>query len=266
MEKKTVRALFFDVDGTLVGYQHHRIDPREIESIRALREKGYKLFIATGRDIHARLEALVIEPLLGYMDGFISSNGQNCFLADGTEISSHPLNESDFVPLRECCEANHIAMLYYFGPDSYVTEITDHVLAFEKHIGINIPPVRPMDPELRSISRLCVYASPEDEARLLKPLMNHTLTARNSDHLIDLIPKGVGKDSGIREVCAWLKIPREETMAFGDGENDISMMHEAGISVAMGNADERVKAAADYVTGTSEEAGITQALKHFGLI
>ena len=96
--------------------------------------------------------------------------------------------------------------------------------------------------------------------------MKHSVSARNSDHLIDVIPAGIGKDNGIREICAYFGLEREETMAFGDGENDISMLKEAGTSIAMGIADEKVRAEADYITGSSEEAGITSALRHYGLI
>ena len=55
-------------------------------------------------------------------------------------------------------------------------------------------------------------------------------------------------------------------MAFGDGENDIPMLKEAGISVAMSIASEKVRSAADHITGSSEEAGITSALEYFGLL
>ena len=55
-------------------------------------------------------------------------------------------------------------------------------------------------------------------------------------------------------------------MAFGDGGNDIEMLRYAGIGVAMGNADDAVKAAADYVTTSVDDDGIMNALKHFGLI
>ncbi len=61
-------------------------------------------------------------------------------------------------------------------------------------------------------------------------------------------------------------IDRSETMAFGDGENDIAMLEYVGIGVAMGNGKEAVKEAADYVTDTVEDHGIEKALKHFGLI
>ena len=58
-----------------------------------------------------------------------------------------------------------------------------------------------------------------------------------------------------------LGIAREETMAFGDGENDISMLKAAGIGIAMGNASDQVKAAADEVTLTNEQAGVAAAIR-----
>ena len=61
-------------------------------------------------------------------------------------------------------------------------------------------------------------------------------------------------------------LPRLECMAFGDAENDLDMLAYAGIGVAMGNAPEAVKHAADYVTASVDEKGIEQALRHFRLI
>ena len=61
-------------------------------------------------------------------------------------------------------------------------------------------------------------------------------------------------------------IKLEETMSFGDGGNDISMLRHAAIGVAMGQAKEDVKAAADYVTAPIDEDGISKAMKHFGII
>lgn len=63
-----------------------------------------------------------------------------------------------------------------------------------------------------------------------------------------------------------LGISREETIAFGDGENDMGMLRYAGIGVALGNAEEEVKAAADYVTADIDDQGVWKALKHFEII
>ncbi len=266
MEKTNIKALFFDVDGTLMGYISHRIHPDDFTSLRELHEKGYKLFIASGRDLYVPAERSILTPVLPYLDGFISANGQRCYLSDGTVISYHPLPAEDFVPIREICRENHIAILYYIGHESFVTELSEHVQAFADHVDIPVPPVRPIDPSLTEPQKICLYISPEDEDRLLGGLRKHTYSARNTEHLIDLIPQGVGKDSGIREICSSLGIDPKETMAFGDGENDLSMMAQAGISIAMGNADECVKASADHITDSSEDGGITKALKHFGLL
>ena len=83
---------------------------------------------------------------------------------------------------------------------------------------------------------------------------------------IDLLDRQGGKVRGIREYLERRGILPEETMAFGDGDNDIEMLRFAGIGVAMGNASDAVKAQADYVTASVDEDGIALALQHFGLI
>lgn len=67
-------------------------------------------------------------------------------------------------------------------------------------------------------------------------------------------------------MAEYLGLDISETMAFGDGGNDISIIREAGIGVAMGNANEEVKAMADYVTSSVDEDGVKNALVHFGII
>ena len=67
-------------------------------------------------------------------------------------------------------------------------------------------------------------------------------------------------------MLAHFGIAPAEAMAFGDGENDLSMLRRAGIGVAMGTASAAVKSGADYVTGTVDEDGILSALEHFGLL
>jgi Cof subfamily protein (haloacid dehalogenase superfamily) len=82
----------------------------------------------------------------------------------------------------------------------------------------------------------------------------------------DINPLGIDKSVGIEKMNALYGITQEETMAFGDGGNDISMIRYAGIGVAMGNAEEKVKQSADYVTSSVDDDGIGAALRHFGII
>ena len=150
--------------------------------------------------------------------------------------------------------------------ENCISEMTDHVTDYWKWMGIDIPRIRPMDPDVHNVPKLCVHCSPEQEAAFVTPLLKHSWTARITPDLVDLIPNGVGKDTGIREVCERFGISREETMGFGDGQNDLVMLKYVGTAVAMDNAADNVKAAADYVTLTTEEGGITKALQHFGLL
>lgn len=71
------------------------------------------------------------------------------------------------------------------------------------------------------------------------------------------------KGKGLLRLAEYLGIKQEETMAFGDGGNDISMLQAAGIGVAMGNASESVKESADYVTSGNDESGVAAAICHF---
>jgi len=80
---------------------------------------------------------------------------------------------------------------------------------------------------------------------------------------LEIIPRCIHKGQGIRDICRVLDIQPSEVIAFGDAENDIPMLQEAGIGVAMGNAADEVKAAADYITLSNNEDGIAAALEAF---
>ena len=89
---------------------------------------------------------------------------------------------------------------------------------------------------------------------------------RSHPAIVDVTAKGNTKQRGIDEIIRHFGIRLEETMAFGDGGNDISMLRHAGIGVAMGNAKDDVKAAAGYVTTSVDDNGIANALKQYGII
>ena len=80
---------------------------------------------------------------------------------------------------------------------------------------------------------------------------------------LEINAEGADKGGALIRLAARLGIDREATMSFGDGENDLSMIRMAGIGVAMENGEESVKAAADYITKTNNEAGVAKAICHF---
>lgn len=115
------------------------------------------------------------------------------------------------------------------------------------------------------VYQLNVFVSEEEEGDFMN-LMPNSKTARWTSHFTDIIPKNGGKNKGIDAIINHFGIKLEETMAFGDGGNDIDMLKHAGIGVAMENARDDVKEIADFITTSVDDDGITNALKHYNVL
>ena len=100
----------------------------------------------------------------------------------------------------------------------------------------------------------------------MREVFPHCISARWNPLFADVIAKGNSKRTGIDKMIAYYGIDLCDTMAFGDGGNDIPMLEHAAVGVAMGNATDEVKRSADYVTDSVDENGIRNALEHFGVI
>jgi hydroxymethylpyrimidine pyrophosphatase-like HAD family hydrolase len=88
----------------------------------------------------------------------------------------------------------------------------------------------------------------------------------HNEKVVESVPHGFSKGSGIRKVCELFGIPLSDTIAFGDSVNDLDMLETAGIGVAMGNGTDAAKQAADYVTTDMFDDGIWNACEALGLI
>ena len=109
------------------------------------------------------------------------------------------------------------------------------------------------------------FFNKDSEQYIMSNVLTHCDANRWHPAFTDCIPKGTDKSVGIDIVCSHYGLDVSETMAFGDGGNDIGMLSHAGIGVAMGNASDEVKAAASYVTSSVDEDGIARALEKFCL-
>lgn len=89
--------------------------------------------------------------------------------------------------------------------------------------------------------------------------------SNSSPNNIELNPQGVSKASALRDLCEWMGIEMSQVVAAGDSLNDIAAIREAGLGVAMGNAQDAVKQAADVVTLTNDEHGVAEIIKRYVL-
>lgn len=110
------------------------------------------------------------------------------------------------------------------------------------------------------------YTEEPEKLRLVRTTLSEwgVLEITNSHpNNLELNPKGISKASGVLEVCKLLGIGMSEVIAVGDSLNDIAMIREAGLGVAMGNAQDEVKAVADAVTATNDEDGVARVIQQY---
>lgn len=257
-----VKAVFFDVDGTLVSFNTHQIPQSTIGSIAQLRAKGIKVFIATGR----RMQGIDNVGDLVF-DGYITVNGGLCLAGTDKVIYRHCIPQEDIeamIRYQETVEEFPCAMaqensIFMNYENKYVKEVFD-MLNFPK------PPVSTLrEAAVNPTLQLIAFFTQEQEERIMA-VMPHCDATRWNPLFTDVVPKGSSKSVGIDKILEYYDIPLEGTMAFGDGGNDMQMLQHAGIGVAMGNAEDEVKEVADYVTESVDDDGVYKALKHFGVI
>lgn len=256
-----IKAIFFDIDGTLVSFKTHEISKTTLEALYALREKGVKLFIASGRHL------LIMDNLSGFpFDGYVCMNGSLVF-DRGKVIYSHPLDQADASSVIDLAETGQIPCVLFTEKNVAMNCRTERTEQLFRMIRLPEPEYASLMPyKSGPVSQFTIFLDQEREDALLAPALKHSVTTRWHPEFTDIVPENISKAEGISRVIAGYGIAREEVMAFGDGGNDVEMIEYAGIGVAMGNALPDVRKHADYVTSTVDEDGIVAALRRFRIL
>ena len=255
-----IKAIFFDADGTLISHKQNVVPESARKALAALQRKGIRCILATGRHI-TEVEVLPIRDIP--FDGYVTVNGQLCLDENKRPLSDSPIAAEAMPTIIRHFREKKIPIMLKEEDKIYINCVTDRLRATQADISTAVP-------DLGEYSGKPIYQAvyyiPAEEEEMLRELRPHCFFTRWHRNGIDLIEKDGGKVRGIREYLDRLGISAEETMAFGDGHNDIEMLRFAAIGVAMGNAGDEVKRQADYVTTGVDEDGIFLALQHFGLI
>ena len=252
-----VKAIFFDVDGTLLSHTDGRVPQSTQTAFSRLRKKGIKLFAATGRHM-LELEQLPLPPLV--FDGYVTLNGQLCLDAEGTLLYDAPIRHNDVIQMISLFEARQLPIMIIEKNRMYINHVTEPVERAQRAISTPVPEVGVYSGG--RVYQFIVYDQNGEADQLLKRLPDCKMSRWNQ-YAVDIIPKDGGKVAGIRYILERLGIGFNEIAAFGDGENDIDILHCAGVGIAMGNANECVKQQADYVTDSVDQDGLARALDHF---
>jgi Cof subfamily protein (haloacid dehalogenase superfamily) len=232
------------------------------EALAELRRRGILVFSATGRPASIFHELPPLQAL--EFDGGVTLNGQYCYDKSGV-IYANPIPPCDIAMLLEHVEKAQLPCAFIEADRIYMNRHDQRVAIVHDSIHSAAPPLGDLRKGLdQDIFQIWLYLNEEELSQL--PHLPHTKYTRWHGGGIDLIPADGGKATGIGKVLAHFGIAKEEAIAFGDACNDLDMFRAVGISVAMGNACDAVKAAADYVTTDIDDDGIYHALKHFQLI
>ena len=262
-----VKAVFFDVDGTLLSHETHCVPDSTLRALEALREKGILTFLATGRHISMLEEILPMDKLR--FDGIISLNGQYCCNDEGV-IYHCPMPQKDIAALLDFLKEEPHPCILIEEDQMYINFHNGLVEKVQAAIRAKMPILGDMDRGYTEpVYQALLYISDEDFDQLPPmPGIRFSRWRLGSPDLsgADLYPASGGKAIGIAKVLEHYGIEKSETMAFGDGQNDVDMFGAVGIAVCMGNGCEEAKNAAAYITDAVDADGIWNALEHFGVI
>lgn len=259
MDYSKIKAVFFDIDGTLISFKTHKVPQSTIDAVRAIRDKGIKVFIATGRPVP------FISNLGGLdFDGIMAVNGAYCIDNNNNVLCNHPVPKEDIERLIADSK-NHTFPIAFAGNEKAIISNVDanrkNVEEIFGMLGMSVPEERPITDALNmEVMQVIAFFDNEEQPRIMHDVLKNCDGARWHPYFVDCINKGTSKATGIDVICQHYGIDISETMAFGDGGNDVQMLEHAGIGVAMGNASDEVKKYADIVTTSVDENGVANIL------
>ncbi|MBO0469158.1 sugar-phosphatase [Enterococcus sp. DIV0242_7C1] len=263
----SVKLVAIDIDGTLLD-SNRKITPKVKETLQKANEKGIYIVLCTGRPLPGVKDQLTELDLYGDNDYVITYNGS---LVQATKtnkiISEYSLSYDDFLEIELMSRkvGTHLHTIddkAIYTANRDIGKYTVHE-AYLVDMPLKYRTVEEMTPDL-SIIKMMMIDEPEilDKAisQLPEEFSNKYTTVKSTDFYYEILNKEASKGNALAKLADHLGIQQSEVMAIGDNENDLSMIEYAGIGVAMGNATESVKQAADIQTSSNDEDGVAEVL------
>ena len=270
------KALFFDIDGTLVNF-HGQMPESAVRALKKAHENGHLLVICSGRSIcqiYSFLTDLEFDGVVAASGAYVEYKKQVifrqhmeektlqtvCALLDEADAAYSAQAENRILVKEECRERLFQRFQKWHKDDEGFAERVNNGMEVDNHLE-----------NRRDIEKINFFDSQISVSTIRERLADCCdVTAMSfsvpTDTDGEISTKGVNKALGIQKFIEHIGIAQKDTVAFGDGPNDIDMMEYAHTSVAMGNAWEEIKQRASFVTKDIDDDGIEFAMKELGLI
>lgn len=277
-----VKAVFFDIDGTLVNDRKSVLKSTK-EAIKIVKDQGVLVGVATGRG------PFFVKDLMDDLDldFAVTYNGQYIFNKERVLFAS-PIDKRSLRQVIAYAKENRkeIAMgtrqdvigsrIMSFGLSplsqlvsrfvpKFLTRTVSH--SFNRMVSKALPQKEDdlLDLINQPIYQVLMLMTPEESNQAASEFEYLKFT-RSNPFAADIINQGNSKLEGIRRVGKEYGFDLNQVMAFGDSDNDLEMLAGVGMSVAMGNGSSSVKEVAKHITTSNQEDGIHKALEHFGVL
>ena len=263
------KALVLDIDGTLTNSRKD-ITPATKEDIQNLMKQGQKVILASGRPTPGMRRAekeLEMDKFGGYLLSYNGAKVVDCITGEIVYQKVLPLS---LIPgIYQFAKEHGCGLISYLGEEVISAFEPDEYVQLEARI--NGLPIRVVENFAEFIDfdvNKCLMTAPAEQAAIYEKELQEKYgdvcsIYRSEAFFIEVMPQNIDKANSLDKMLPAIGVTRENTVCCGDGFNDISMIRYAGVGVAMGNAKDVVKEAADYITGTNDEDGLVEVIEKF---
>lgn len=270
-----IRMICMDLDGTALQKDRTTFSPRLTAALEKAHQQGAEVVVVTGRQFGLLPPAVTCHPVWENV-AVLCNGGQIRRLATGELLDGLNIETAALEQLLKLARQYDLPIEFSVDSKLYLTE---HSLKLQQRdIGLKfhrtvilarhsciVDSLEPLcSDRVEKVNLLCIPESLRDS--VVQELQKIAVSAVWSSHnCMEITHPDAHKGRGLEEACRLLDIPVECTMALGDSGNDIAMLHRAGLGVAMGNAPDFVKEAADVVVDRFDEDGAAKAIERYVL-
>lgn len=261
---KDIKAVFFDLDGTLYTHNVHKIIESSVDALKKLKENGYKVAIATSR---CKSETEYISRWFNEFpfDGYVFDGGAFT-MADGEVVAKYTVADEVVKRLAKLQEKYEFDLRYSTPKGNFTQkELSIKYRDVFFYLYLTTPEIKKFEDGDEALNVL-IQGDKEILDMMEEKYLHDVNYLYESDSVIEITAPDIGKHKGLEALSKYWDIPMSQFMAFGDGGNDITMFQEAGAGIVMGNAKEHVKQYGDEVCLPQSEDGIYRYLKNQHMI